>query len=65
MLWPTRESGVPSFNPRLVTERFTEATVDHLVAVVILCLPYRGRPFTTVPDRHLGDAPWRAFGRAL
>lgn len=34
-------------------ERFTEATVNHLVAVAVLSLPYHGCPFATVLDRHL------------
>jgi hypothetical protein len=37
----------------LARERFTEATVDHLVAVVILGLPCRDCPFATVLDRIL------------
>jgi hypothetical protein len=43
----------------LARERLTETTVDHLVAVVILGLPYRGCPLATVPDRHFCHAPSR------
>jgi hypothetical protein len=48
----------------LARERFTEATVDHLVAVAVFGLPYRGCPFATVPDRHLRDTPLRTAQHA-
>jgi hypothetical protein len=35
-------------------EGFTEATVDHLVAVAFRGLPCRACPFATIPERRLG-----------